>query len=58
MRITPAVVGRVVLIVLAAIFAFYVWPTPYREYRFNDGNRIIQVNRFTGDSHVLFDNPH
>jgi membrane protein YdbS with pleckstrin-like domain len=55
MRVNWSIIGRIILIVLAVIFAIYVWPTPYREYRF--GNRIFQVNRFTGRVSPLLDGP-
>lgn len=30
---------------------FYIWPTPYREYRV--GEAMLRVNRFTGATDVL-----
>lgn len=43
------------LIVMGILFAFVIWPTPYREYIVvQNGNTVqIRVNRFTGDLQML-----
>ncbi len=36
----------ILLLVAAAIFAYFVWPTPYSYHAV--GSRLVRVNRFTG----------
>ena len=37
---------------LIAAVALWVWPTPYREYRY--GQTTARVNRFTGTTELLY----
>jgi len=41
---------RAGLVIVAVLFAFFVWPTPYRiEHVVTDGaERVYRVNRVTG----------
>jgi hypothetical protein len=47
-------VFAIVSFCLVALFAFAVWPTPYRYFSSPNG-RVVRVDRFTQTAEVLSD---
>lgn len=44
---------KLILIILAVLFAIYVWPTPYK-YMNIDGGQPFRMHRITGKGELWF----
>lgn len=42
---------KILIGVAVTIFAYFIWPTPWKEYKSGPAN--LRVNRFTGRTQVL-----